>query len=192
VAAGKPNPTKARSLQTILGGRPVINVPGCPVHPDWLVGTIAYILKNLKAPPLDRFSRPTQYFGATVHDLCPYLSEFNSRFGRRLGHADGKTCFTCHSANDREVGGAHALTDGGCLYSLGCKGRVTSCDCSVRRWNAGAKNGVGINWCVEANSPCIGCTEPGFPDVMSPFYTLSGPGVDDDEGEGDDDEHDDD
>jgi hydrogenase small subunit len=40
---------------------------------------------------------------------------------------------------------------------------------------------VGVNWCVGAKSPCIGCTEPGFPDAMSPFNTLSGPGVDDEE-----------
>jgi len=38
-----------------------------------------------------------------------------------------------------------------------------------------------VNWCVEAGAPCYGCTEPTFPDGMSPFYTLNGPGADDDE-----------
>jgi hydrogenase small subunit len=28
----------------------------------------------------------------------------------------------------------------------------------------------GTNWCINAGSPCIGCCEPGFPDLMAPFY----------------------
>jgi NiFe hydrogenase small subunit HydA len=188
VSAGKPNPTGARSLKTIVGSRPVVNIPGCPAHPDWVVGTIAYILRNGRVPPLDRFYRPTEYFGRTMHDQCPYLSSFNSLFGRRLSHTGGRSCFTCHSATDRAIPGADTLDQGGCLYALGCKGRVANCDCPTRRWNAAAAGGVGVNWCVGAKSPCIGCTEPGFPDVMSPFTTMSGPGVDDEEGgEGGDD-----
>ncbi len=191
MSAGKPNPTKAMSLSRVLGGRPVINLPGCPAHPDWVVGSIAYILKYGKAPALDTFGRPTLFYGARMHDQCPHLASFNSLFARRLSHTGGRSCFTCHSANDHEIPGPHALSDGGCLYAFGCKGLVTKCDCPTRKWNASAQGGVGVNWCVGAKSPCIGCTEPGFPDVMSPFNTLSGPGVDDDEGEegdeGDDD-----
>ena len=32
------------------GGMPVTNLPGCPAHPDWLVGTITYLLTASGAP----------------------------------------------------------------------------------------------------------------------------------------------
>jgi hypothetical protein len=34
----------------------------------------------------------------------------------------------------------------------------------LRRW------GDHLNWYIEQGSPCIGCTEPGFPDRMTPFF----------------------
>ena len=51
-----------------------------------------------------------------------------------------------------------------CLEELGCRGESTRADCHLRRWNQGT------SWCVEAGAICIGCTESGFPDAMSPFY----------------------
>jgi len=56
--------------------------------------------------------------------------------------------------------------DGGCLERLGCKGPRTRGDCPSRKWNSGT------NWCIGANAICLGCTERGFPDSFSPFYTL--------------------
>jgi hydrogenase small subunit len=47
--------------------------------------------------------------------------------------------------------------DGLCLKEIGCRGPETLAGCPISRWNNGA------NWCVEANHPCLGCTEPGFP-----------------------------
>ena len=71
ISAGKPNPTEAVGVKSALAAlgisKPLINVPGCPVHPDWLVGTLSYFLVNGKAPPLDSSGRPTDYFGKTVH-----------------------------------------------------------------------------------------------------------------------------
>ncbi len=32
----------------------------------------------------------------------------------------------------------------------------------------------GVNWCVGAGAPCYGCTEPSFPDRMTPFYKVDG------------------
>ena len=57
--------------------------------------------------------------------------------------------------------------EGRCLKELGCKGPRTQADCPVRKWNSGT------NWCVGANAICLGCTESGFPDKFSPFYTKS-------------------
>ncbi len=57
--------------------------------------------------------------------------------------------------------------EGRCLKELGCKGPRTQADCPVRKWNSGT------NWCIGANAMCLGCTESGFPDKFSPFYTKS-------------------
>jgi len=53
-----------------------------------------------------------------------------------------------------------------CLKELGCKGPDTVADCFSRQWNNGT------NWCIGANSICLGCTEKGFPDEFSPFYKI--------------------
>lgn len=184
IPAAAPNPTQALSVSgalTHLGlQKPVINIPGCPIHPDWLVGTISSILVKGTPGPLDSYGRPTAFFGSFAHNACPYLSTFNSTYGPRLTHAGSRSCLSCHSRTDTHVPNPRTLGMGGCLYALGCKGRQTHCDCPTRKWNSPAKGQVGVNWCVQAGSPCIGCTEPNFPDGMSPFYTLNGPGVHDD------------
>jgi hydrogenase small subunit len=56
--------------------------------------------------------------------------------------------------------------DGYCLKELGCRGPETKGNCPVVRWNNG------VSWCVEANAPCLGCTEPNFPGTNS-LYKLS-------------------
>jgi NiFe hydrogenase small subunit HydA len=158
MAAGAPNPTGARGLASSYGGKRVIKVPGCPTHPDWVVGTIASLLSTGRAPSLDSDGRPTQYFRRSVHDRCPFEDDWDEV--ERLGVL-------------------------GCLEELGCKGKRTRADCPTRRWNAGAAGGSGINWCIGSGAPCFGCTESTFPDGMSPFY-RSGEGGDGD-GEHDDD-----
>ncbi|MCU0580173.1 MAG: hydrogenase small subunit [Desulfobacterota bacterium] len=54
-----------------------------------------------------------------------------------------------------------------CLMDLGCRGPLTMANCPMQKWNNR------VNWCVDANAPCIGCTEPGFPGT-NPFYTPRG------------------
>ena len=53
--------------------------------------------------------------------------------------------------------------DGMCLEELMCAGPGTHANCPTIGWNNKS------NWCVDANAPCIGCTEPVFP-----RYTLRG------------------
>jgi hydrogenase small subunit len=151
MAAGKPNPTGAAGLDAYYGSTRVIKIPGCPIHPDWVVGTIAYLLANKVAPSLDAYGRPTEYFGRKLHGRwCPYY--------------DGE-----------EIG---MLGQVGCAKEIGCKGPETYGDCNQRMWNCGGAGQKGVNWCVGAGSPCIGCTQPNFPDGMSPFYELEGGGGD--------------
>ncbi|MGE5508422.1 MAG: hydrogenase small subunit [Chitinophagales bacterium] len=136
--AARPNPCGAVPISRLVE-RTVVNVPGCPVHPDWFVGTLTHLL-FYGMPSLDRFGRPLAFFRKTVHDQCPRRSAFeNGYFAAKLG-------------------------DDGCLWKLGCKGPVSHCDVPLRRW------GDHLNWYIEQGSPCIGCTEPGFPDRMTPFF----------------------
>jgi hydrogenase small subunit len=58
--------------------------------------------------------------------------------------------------------------EGFCLRGIGCKGPNTRSDCPTRKWNKGT------NWCVGANALCIGCTQSGFPDKFSPFFSAAG------------------
>jgi hydrogenase small subunit len=141
------NPTGAQSVQQVLGADPrLINIPGCPSHPDWIVGTIAYLLQNGQAPPLDAERRPTSYFSKRIHDYCHMRVEF---------------CGEDHEA--------HRLSDIGCMEDLGCRGKQTYADCFMRKWNAGQPGRYGVNWCIGARSPCHGCTESSFPGMNSFF-----------------------
>ena len=147
IPAGAPNPTEALSMGELLEREgvetPMIRLPGCPPHPDWIVGSLAAVAMyglEAVAASLDELARPTMYYGKLIHETCPRRADFDAgRFARRFGQP-------------------------GCLYELGCKGPVTYADCPTRMWNSGT------NWCVGAGSPCHGCVEPEFPDKFSPLY----------------------
>lgn len=133
IPAADPNPTDAKPVSDIVKGVPIINIPGCPSHPDWIVGTIAHILLYNELPALDKVGRPTMFYGGIVHDNCPRRQYFdNGIFAKKFG-------------------------DEGCLLELGCKGPIAHCDSTKRFWNNG------VNSCINAGAPCIACTEPKFP-----------------------------
>lgn len=146
IPAGAPNPTESVGVQEVLSSEgittPLINVPGCPPHPDWFVGTVASLLLHglPKEEDLDAYLRPKAFYGQLIHDNCP----------RRAYYDVGKF--------------AKKLSDPYCLYEMGCKGPVTHADCPIRLWNGG------VNWCIGSGAPCIGCVEPTFPDVVAPVY----------------------
>ncbi len=146
IPAASPNPTQCLSVEEALKAAkidtPVVNIPGCPPHPDWFIGTLASVLLfGLPKPEdLDEHKRPKAFFGALIHENCP----------RRAYYDEGKF--------------AKKLSEPGCLYELGCKGAITYADCPIRLWNNG------VNWCIGSGAPCMSCVEPGFPDLVSPFY----------------------
>ncbi len=142
IPAAAGNPTGAQGLASSYNGKPVIKVPGCPIHPDWVVGTVAYILANGAAPALDAYGRPTSFFGKKLHD-------------------------NCHLKGTQE---ANRPGQGGCTKEIGCRGPNTFADCNQRFWNGGAAGQKGVSWCSASGATCIGCTERTFPDGMSPFY----------------------
>ncbi len=145
IPAGQPNPTGAISIAELLAREkiqtPVVNIPGCPPHPDWLVGTLATVMRyGLGAVAVDEIGRPKMFYGKLVHESCPRRADFDAgKFARSFGQS-------------------------GCLYELGCKGPVTYADCPIRMFNSGT------NWCIGAGGPCHGCVEPDFPDRLSPLY----------------------
>lgn len=139
IPAGKPNPTGSVPVSKVVSGVPLINLPGCPTHPDWVLGSLVHVIKY-GVPKLDRLRRPTVFYGRCVHDLCERRPAFDN------GHF------------------ATRLSERGCLYKLGCKGPMAYADCPSRRFNGA------VNWCVGANSPCLACVEPEFPDATEPFF----------------------
>jgi hydrogenase small subunit len=145
IPAAKPNPTLCKGVKALFNEKnistPVVNIPGCPMHPDWFVGTVAaIILSGLESLELDQLARPKLFYGRLIHENCPRRADFDKgKFAEKLG-------------------------DSGCLYRLGCKGHYTYADCPLRQWNNG------VNWCVKAGSPCLACVEPDFPDGTSPIY----------------------
>ncbi len=177
--------TTALETKTGTGlAKKVINISGCPPHPDWIVGTIAAILDtNLALPPLGSYRRPTDY-GYREYQCnagpCPWrYNNTQQRKNNNSGTANSIT-FAEPDWNRRypqgdsmRLGREKWTSDAlGCLGILGCKGRKTKADCSRRRWNADAAENYGVNWCVGSRAGCHGCTEPAFPDKVGKFFTF--------------------
>jgi hydrogenase small subunit len=147
IPAAEGNPTGATSIIWYLKQagvvKPVIALPGCPPHPDWLVGTLVHVLK-FGLPALDGEGRPKMFYSKLVHDQCPRFADY-----------------------ERE-NFAKTFSDEGCLFKLGCLGPITKADCTLRNWNSG------VNSCIKAGAPCIGCTSKEFAaKVTFPFYRKS-------------------
>lgn len=110
------NPTGAISLKKFFEKesvpKPIISIPGCPIHPDWLVGTLVHLIK-FGPPEMDALGRPKMFYGRLVHDQCPRFSDY-----------------------ERE-NFAKTFSSPGCLFKLGCLGTNTHADCNLRLWNDG-------------------------------------------------------
>ena len=114
-------------------GLPVINVAGCPTHPDWVTETLMLLAQDgLDAAQLDGYGRPKFYADNLVHHGCP------------------KNEFYEYKAS------ATKLSEIGCMMEhLGCIGTQAVGDCNIRGWN-------GEGSCTRAGYPCINCTAPEF------------------------------
>ena len=151
-----PNSAGALGVQQFLEkngiDKPVVNVPGCPANPEWLVSVLVDVVMMGKLPDLNAENKPAGIFNQTIHDNCERRGHFeNGEFVYEFGSKE------------------EAL--GYCLYPLGCRGPQTKANCGVTLWNNRR------SWCVQAGSPCIGCCEanpndPGqnWVEVNTPFY----------------------
>ena len=64
------NPTGAKSLEAILPGKTVINIPGCPPNPHNFLATVAHIITFNKLPKLDSKNRPLFAYERLIHENC--------------------------------------------------------------------------------------------------------------------------
>ncbi len=149
IPAMPPNPTESQGLQFLkrdqggfLGdsfqsraGMPVINIPGCPAHPDWVTQMLVAIATGRAEDlALDELQRPKTFFQTFTQTGCTRNLHFSykssaTEFGQRRG----------------------------CLfYDLGCRGPMTHSSCNRILWNRQSSK-------PRSGMPCLGCTEPEFP-----------------------------
>lgn len=152
-AAGN-NPGEACGLQydgSAMGGLlganwqsakqlPVINVAGCPTHPDWVTDVLSQLaMGNLQPQHLDELNRPRAYTDHLVHHGC------------------GRSEYYEYKAS------AETLGDQGCMMEhKGCLGTQARADCNIRPWN-------GKGSCLDGGYPCINCTAPAFEEPQLSF-----------------------
>jgi hydrogenase small subunit len=111
----------------------VINLSGCPIHPEWL----EYVLLMIAAKKeilVDQLHRPRELYSNLAHHGCTRNEYFEWKVDTKdFGQKEG------------------------CLYySQGCRAPMTHASCNKILWNeVSSKTRVG--------TPCFGCTEPDFP-----------------------------
>lgn len=143
VHAAGPNPTDCTGLQYLnsqagglLGadwrtrhGQPVINVAGCPAHPNTMTRLLAMLAEN-EPLALDTLNRPTAFFSTLVHQGCT-RNEYHE-----------------YDIEDNVLGGR------GCLFfNLGCRGPQTVAPCNSELWNGqNSKTRAGVP-CFGCTSP---------------------------------------
>lgn len=154
ITAGGDNPSEACGLQFhndekqgLLGasfrsaaGLPVINIAGCPTHPNWITETLQQLtLGRLSENDLDDYGRPRSYADHLVHHGCPRNEYYEFKAS------------------------ASKLSELGCMMEhLGCLGTQAHGDCNTRLWN-------GEGSCLRGGYACINCTAPGFEEPGHPF-----------------------
>jgi Ni,Fe-hydrogenase I small subunit len=121
-------------------GQGVVNIAGCPTHPNWVTETLfAIALGAFGEDATDRWGRPRSYADHLVHHGCPRNEYYEFK--------------------------ASALepSDLGCMMeNMGCLGTQAHADCNKRLWN-------GEGSCLRGGYACINCTAPGFEEPGHPF-----------------------
>ena len=121
-------------------GLPVVNVSGCPTHPNWVTETLAHIAHGtFSSGDMDELNRPRSYTDQLVHHGCPRNEFYEFKAS------------------------AEKPSDLGCLMeNIGCLGTQARADCNTRLWN-------GSGSCLRGGYACINCTAPEFEEPGHPF-----------------------
>jgi ferredoxin hydrogenase small subunit len=144
---GGPNPSEAKGLQyegqqpgglidadwRSPGDLPVVNIAGCPTHPNWVLETLIQLASiGLDQTQLDSYNRPRSYTNHLVHHGCPRNEYYEFKAS------------------------AVEPSDQGCMMEhMGCLGTQARADCNTRLWN-------GEGSCLRGGYACINCTAPEF------------------------------
>ena len=147
ITAGGSNPTDACGLQYegqhrggALGadyrsraGFAVINIAGCPTHPNWVTETLLQLaFDEFQPSDLDQLGRPRFYADHLVHHGCTRNEYYEYKAS------------------------AEKPSDLGCMMEhMGCLGTQAHADCNTRLWN-------GEGSCTRGGYACINCTAPEF------------------------------
>ena len=114
-------------------GLPVINVAGCPTHPNWVTETLMLLAdEQFSHEDIDQYHRPRMYADHLVHHGCPRNEYYEFKAS------------------------AEKTSDLGCMMeNMGCLGTQAHADCNTRLWN-------GDGSCLRGGYACINCTAPEF------------------------------
>ena len=111
----------------------IINISGCPIHPEWLAYALKMFLNSIKIE-LDSLHRPIELYSSLAHHGCTRNEYFEWK-------VDAK------SFGQKE----------GCLfYEQGCRAPMTHSSCNKILWNEESSK-------TRIGTPCFGCTESDFP-----------------------------
>jgi hydrogenase small subunit len=148
VPSADPNPTGAIGVDSVISGKPIVNLPGCPPNPYNLLATVLEFVTMGKLPALDEYGRPKFAYERVIHENCPRRAHFDAgRFAAGFGDEGHRK--------------------GWCLYKLGCKGPITHAACSTRHFCE-----VPGVWPIGLGVPCVGCTEKSVIWQMGTFQTV--------------------
>ncbi|MBI5831419.1 MAG: NADH:ubiquinone oxidoreductase [Armatimonadetes bacterium] len=110
-------------------GRPVVNLPGCPVHPQVLAGTLAALCQGEELA-LGPYQAPATWYGMLVHQGC-VRNEYHE-----------------YRVEDADFG-----TRGCMFFHLGCRGPLAFGPCNKLLWNRrSSKTRVGVP-CMGCTMP---------------------------------------
>ncbi|MDQ7043017.1 MAG: hydrogenase [Sulfurimonas sp.] len=111
----------------------VINLSGCPIHPEWMGYTLSMIADK-KEILVDELHRPLELYSTLAHHGCTRNEYFEWKVDtKNFGEKEG------------------------CLfYKHGCRAPMTHSSCNKILWND-------VSSKTRAGTPCFGCTEPDFP-----------------------------
>ncbi|MDX2423518.1 MAG: HupU protein, partial [Amphritea sp.] len=94
-------------------GQGVVNIAGCPTHPNWITETLLQIaLDEFSAEQVDNLGRPRSYADHLVHHGCSRNEYYEYKASAELPGEQG--CM---------------------MENMGCLGTQAHADCNIRPWN---------------------------------------------------------
>ena len=110
----------------------IINLTGCPVHPEWILQTL-FTLKTYGKIAIDEVGRPKELYGTLAHHGCTRNEYFEWKVEGDFGQKEG------------------------CLfYDQGCRAPMTHSSCNKILWNdinSKTRAGMPCIGCTELDFP---------------------------------------